>query len=52
MSGELTSAMTDFDNTTKELLLEMFRNQTESGADANPFSEAELNAATKILKAK
>ncbi|OAN62966.1 DUF4856 domain-containing protein [Balneola sp. EhC07] len=52
MSGELTSAMTDFDNTTKELLLEMFRNQTESGADANPFSEAELNAATKNVKGK
>ncbi|XWN37279.1 MAG: DUF4856 domain-containing protein [Balneola sp.] len=52
MAAELTSAMTDFDNTTKELLLEMFRNQTENGGDANPYSDTNLNAATKNVKSK
>lgn len=52
MASELASAMTDFDNTTKELLLEMFRNQTENGGDANPYSDSDLNAATKNVKSK
>jgi len=52
MASELSSAMTDFDNSTEELLLEMYRNQTASGGDANPYSDADLNAATKSVKSK
>ena len=52
MSGELTSAMMDFDSSTEQLLLEMFRNQTADGGDADPFSNSELNDATKNIKSK
>lgn len=52
MGAELFNAMTDFGNTTEELLLQMYRNQTESGGDADPFASAELNDATKNIKSK
>ncbi|MEQ8524895.1 DUF4856 domain-containing protein [Gracilimonas sp.] len=52
MGHELLPAMLDFDNSTKELLLQMYRNQTESGGDVDPFESAELNAATKNIKGK
>lgn len=52
MATELSVAMTDFDNSTEELLLEMYRNQSANGGDANPYSDADLNAATKSVKSK
>lgn len=52
MAEELGSNMKNFDNATKELLLEMYRNETASGGDANPFSDATLNASTKSVKNK
>lgn len=52
MATELSVAMTDFDNSTEELLLEMYRNQTEEGGDASPYSDPDLNAATKNIKGK
>ncbi|MBO6622828.1 MAG: DUF4856 domain-containing protein [Balneola sp.] len=52
MATELSVAMTDFDNSTEELLLEMYRNQTANGGDANPYSDPDLNAATKSVKSK
>ena len=52
MATELVSSMKDFDNATEESLLQMFRNQTENGGDADPFSSAYLNAATKNIKGK
>ena len=51
MATELTTAMKDFD-VTQETLLEMYSNQTASGDDANPFSDASLNASTKSVKSK
>ncbi len=51
MAEELISAMKDF-NSSSELILERFRNETASGADANPFSSAELNAETKSVRNK
>lgn len=52
MASELTSAMMDFDNTTEELLLEMYRNETAEGGDADPFQNEDLNEATKNIKGK
>lgn len=52
MGEELFDAMSDFDNTTEELLLQMYRNQTENGGDADPYASAELNEATKNIKSK
>ncbi|MEX0780500.1 MAG: DUF4856 domain-containing protein [Balneolales bacterium] len=52
MGDELFISMLDFDNTTEGLLLQMFRNQTENGGDANAFSSAELNESTKSIKSK
>lgn len=52
MATELVSSMKDFDNATEESLLQMFRNQTENGGDADPFSNADLNVATKNIKGK
>lgn len=52
MAAELTSAMMDFDNTTEELLLEMYRNETSNGGDADPFQNPDLNEATKNIKGK
>ena len=47
MAAELTSAMMDFDNSTEESLLNMYRNE---GTD--PFDSADLNEATKNIKGK
>lgn len=52
MAAELTSAMMDFDNSTEELLLEMYRNETSTGGDADPFQNPDLNDATKNIKGK
>jgi len=51
MGTELIGAMMDFDKTT-ESLLEMYANQTASGADANPYADASLNESTKSVKSK
>lgn len=52
MAAELTPAMMDFDNSTEELLLEMYRNETATGGDADPFQNPDLNDATKNIKDK
>lgn len=52
MGDELFVSMQDFDNTTEELLLQMYRNQTEDGGDTDPFSDSELNASEKSIKSK
>lgn len=52
MATELFGAMSDFDNSTEELLLQMYRNQTAEGGDADPYSDSELNASTKSVKSK
>lgn len=52
MAMELNDAMTDFDNSTEELMLQMFRNQNASGGDVDPYSDPELNASTKSIKSK
>jgi len=52
MGDELFSAMLDFDNSTEELLLQMYRNQDENGNDVDPYSDDELNESTKSIKSK
>ncbi|NBC25901.1 MAG: DUF4856 domain-containing protein [Bacteroidetes bacterium] len=52
MAMELNGAMKDFDNSTEELLLQMYRNQSESGGDVDPYSESELNSSSKSIKSK
>jgi hypothetical protein len=52
MSLELVPAMLDFENSTEQLLLQMYRNQSQTGGDVDPFESAELNAATKNIKGK
>ena len=52
MATELVNAMKDFDNATAAGMLEMFRNATATGGDANPFASAALNGATKSVKSK
>lgn len=52
MATELIGAVNDFENSTESLLLEMYRNQTSEGGDANPFADPQLNAETKNLKSK
>ena len=52
MATELINEMKDFDNATLEVLLEMFRNETANGGDANPFESADLNASTKSVRGK
>lgn len=52
MGAELFGAMTDFGNSTEELLLQMYQNQTADGGDADPYANAELNNATKNIKSK
>ena len=51
MAEELVDAMLDF-SSTKERLLEMYRNETASGGDASPFDNADLNAADQSIKGK
>lgn len=52
MGEELNLALKDFSNSTEALMLEMYRNQTENGTDANPFNSVDLNAAEKSIKSK
>ena len=52
MGDELYSAMLDFENTTEELLLQMYRNQDENGNNVDPYSDSELNESTKSIKSK
>lgn len=51
MAEELASAMKDFDKTSVSLL-EMFANETADGQDADPYTDADLNASTKSIKSK
>jgi len=51
MAEELISAMKDF-AVTDVTMLEMYRNETATGGDANPFADAALNAETKSVKSK
>lgn len=51
MGEELIAAMKD-PAISAATLLEMFRNQTESGGDANPFSDPDLNDETKSIASK
>lgn len=51
MATELINAMKDF-TVTEERLLEMYRNETATGEDADPFADADLNASTKSIKSK
>jgi len=51
MATELVSAMKDFSQ-DEEKLIEMYANQTLSGGDANPYTDAGLNASTKSVKSK
>ncbi|MEX2364403.1 MAG: DUF4856 domain-containing protein [Balneolaceae bacterium] len=51
MGDELMVSMSDFD-TSEESLLEMYRNQTEDGGDADPWSDEDLNASDKSIKSK
>jgi hypothetical protein len=52
MAAELSSSMLDFDSSTEDLLLQMYRNQTADGSDADPFSNSSLNESTKSVKSK
>lgn len=52
MGNELFLAMQDPDNSTEELLLQMYRNQDADGGDVDPFSDSELNQSDKSLKSK
>ncbi|MEX0681141.1 MAG: DUF4856 domain-containing protein [Balneolales bacterium] len=52
MGDELFLAMSDFNNTTEELLLQMYRNQADDGTDVDPFSDPGLNASDKSIKSK
>ena len=52
MAAELSGAMKDFSNVTEVSLLEMFRNETATGGDADPFSDAALNSETKSVRSK
>jgi len=51
MGQELIDALMDF-NISEEALLEMYANETASGADANPFSDEALNESTKSIRSK
>ncbi len=51
MATELINAMNDFDQTT-ETMLEMYANQTATGDDATPFSDAALNVSSKSVRSK
>lgn len=51
MATELVDQLKDQEATASNLI-EMFRNETASGEDANPFAEASLNASTKSIKSK
>jgi hypothetical protein len=52
MASELVSSMLDFDSSTDELLLQMYRNQTADGGNTDPFSSSALNESSKSVKGK
>lgn len=52
MGSELFSALQDPDNSTEELLLQMYRNQDAEGGDVSPFDDPSLNNSDKSLKSK
>lgn len=51
MGEEFVSALKGL-SASEEALLEMYRNQTVAGEDANPFADASLNESTKSIKSK
>ena len=52
MASELVSSMLEFDTSTEDLLLQMYRNQTADGGDTDPFSSQVLNESEKSVKGK
>ena len=52
MATELVGAMKDFDETTTDRLLSMYRNEAPGGGDVNPFASAELNQAEQSVRSK
>lgn len=52
MGEELNVGLLDFDQATETSLIEMYRNETIDGNDADPYSNEDLNAATKSIKSK
>ncbi len=52
MATELVGAMNDFDGTTTDRLLDMYRNEAPGGGDVNPFSAADLNQAEQSVRSK
>lgn len=52
MATELVQSIHDFDNSTSELLLQMFRNEGLNGEDVAPFNNEELNTSSKSIKSK
>ncbi|MEQ8358211.1 MAG: DUF4856 domain-containing protein [Cytophagales bacterium] len=51
MAEELVSASKNF-NSSESGLLEMYRNESVSGGDVDPFQDADLNASTKSIRSK
>ena len=52
MATELVGAMKDFDETTTDRLLAMYRNEAPGGGDVDPFAAAELNQAGESVRSK
>ena len=52
MATELIDALQNFDEATETSLIEMYRNETEGGSDADPFAEAALNETDKSVREK
>ena len=52
MATELVGAMKDFDETTTDRLLAMYRNEAPGGGDVDPFAAAELNQAEQSVRSK
>ncbi|MEO0583155.1 MAG: DUF4856 domain-containing protein [Bacteroidota bacterium] len=52
MATELAGSLKSFDTATEADLLEKYRNQTADGNDANPYTDADLNASDKSVKSK
>ena len=52
MATELVGAMSDFDETTTDRLLAMYRNEAPGGGDVSPFSAADLNQAEQSVRSK
>ena len=52
MATELIGAMKDFDETTTDRLLVMYRNEAPGRGDVDPFAAAELNQAEQSVRSK